>query len=88
MRKQPKGRATKQIAAYAPVERVEKWEEFCKQYEPNLSRSKLLLAAAEDFMDRAIRFGIDIKTLRPVEPRGGGSARPFDDGYDGGSPAS
>ena len=71
MRRQPRGRATKQIAAYAPMDRVEKWEAFCKQYEPNLSRSKLLLAAAEDFMDRAIRFGIDVKTLRPAEPSTG-----------------
>lgn len=69
MRRQRDGRLTKQIAAYAPVERVQKWEEFCKQYEPNLSRSKLLLAAAEDFMERAMKYGIDIKTLRPLEPR-------------------
>ncbi|MER3424247.1 MAG: hypothetical protein C4293_14515 [Nitrospiraceae bacterium] len=69
MRGQRDGRLTKQIAAYAPVERVQKWEEFCKQYEPNLSRSKLLLAAAEDFMERATKYGIDIKTLRPLEPR-------------------
>lgn len=68
MRRQRGGRLTKQIAAYAPIERVEKWEEFCKQYEPNLSRSKLLLAAAEDFMERAMKYGIDIKTLRPLEP--------------------
>lgn len=64
-------RRSKQIAAYAPVERVQKWEAFCKQYEPILSRSKLLLAAAEDYMERAAKYGIDIKTLRPLAPRGG-----------------
>ena len=57
------------MAAYGSLERVERWEEFCRQYEPVLSRSKLLLAAAEDFMERASKYGLDVKTLRPLDSR-------------------
>ena len=67
MSRKPSGQRTKQIAAYGPLDRVERWEEFCRQYEPILSRSKLLLAAAEDFMERASRYGLDIRTLRPLD---------------------
>lgn len=78
MARQRAGRVSKQIAAYAPIEKVEKWEKFCSQYEPILSRSKLLLAAAEDFMERASKYGLDIKTLRPLEP--GQAAKPQTEG--------
>ena len=69
MARKRSGQRTKQMAAYGSLEKVESWEEFCRQYERVLSRSKLLLAAAEDFMERANKYGLDVKTLRPLDSR-------------------
>ena len=72
MARKRSGQRTKQMAAYGSLEKVERWEEFCRQYERVLSRSKLLLAAAEDFMERANKYGLDVKTLRPLDSRDSG----------------